>query len=94
MSSLRDSKLWDRQLEQGLPDSRLSGTNRENKTIVYARKLWEKVFCASCSKPGGIVTKESFPHVFYLCDDCSKYGPPPGTIEVRPDGATIQYKPE
>lgn len=81
--SLRNSKLWDRQLEGGLPDSRLSGTARENNTVVYAHMLWERVFCANCGKDGGLITADWSPHVFYVCDDCDKHcGSVPGLIKV------------
>ncbi len=83
--SLRDSRWWNREFEGGLPDSRLSGATRENKTFTYARMTFEMVFCANCGKYGGGVTAEFSPHVFYLCDDCvMKSGVPPGTIEVKP----------
>ena len=68
------NKHWDRQLERGLPDSRLAGTGRDRKTVVRARMLWEVVFCANCGAEGGLVTAEWAAHVFYLCDDCSKLG--------------------
>jgi hypothetical protein len=79
---LRD-KDWDRGLEQGLPDSRLTGPDRENKTVYYARMNWEKIFCANCGDPGGIVTAGFSPHVFYICPKCVHVaGSPPGCVEV------------
>lgn len=81
--SLRDSRHWDRRLEAGLPDSRLSGSARENKTVVFARRLWERVFCANCGCNGGLVTADWAAHVFYVCDDCSaRCAAPPGAIEA------------
>lgn len=74
---------WDRQLEGGLPDSRLSGAARERTTVRYAHMLWERVFCASCGADGGIITAEWSPHVFYVCDVCAaKLGAPAGTVEA------------
>ena len=87
MAALRD-KNWDRQLEDGLPDSRLNGMNRVNTTVIHARQEWELVFCASCGKAGGAVTADWTPHVFYLCDVCAlKHGKmaPPGTKEISED---------
>lgn len=81
--SLRDGRGWDRQLEGGLPDSRLSGMARENRMVLYAHRLWERVFCANCGVNGGLVTAEWAAHVFYLCDPCTaKCGAPPGVVEA------------
>lgn len=81
--SLRDSRYWDRELERGYPDSRLAGSARDNKTVVYARMLWERVFCANCGCDGGIVTAGWSAFVFYVCEPCAmKLGPPPGCVEI------------
>lgn len=90
--NLRD-RNWDREQEKGLPDSRLSGYQRESNTIWYAKMKWEKVFCASCGNPGGAVTPEFSAHVFYLCDECAKKyaSAPPGTVEVKPDTKQGNY---
>jgi hypothetical protein len=72
---------WDRQLEEGLPDCRLSGPRRRATTLVHRGKLKECVFCANCGKSGGVVDADLLAHVFYYCDDCyHKFGckPPPG----------------
>jgi hypothetical protein len=68
---------WDRQLEEGRPDSRLR--TRDKGRIFRAHMWWEPVFCSSCSEgPFGYVTSEFFSHVFYLCDACvAKNGEPP-----------------
>jgi hypothetical protein len=50
-----------------LPDCR----SREAGTVVRARMLWEKVFCANCGHLGGLVTADWAAHVFYLCDKCA-----------------------
>ncbi|HEU0155936.1 MAG TPA: hypothetical protein VFQ82_07680 [Stellaceae bacterium] len=82
--ALRDSRWWDPALEGGLPDSRLSGTARDNKTIIFRGRLWERVFCANCGADGGLVTAEWSAHVFYLCEPCAlRCGPPPGCAEAN-----------
>jgi len=69
---------WNRELEQNLPDSRLRGSRRRSTTIAYRDAergvdlLIERVFCANCGCDGGGVTAEWAPHVFYVCDPCSK----------------------
>jgi hypothetical protein len=83
MVDLRNSRWWDRQLEMGLPDCRLSGTNRERTTFQLGRMTFEQVYCANCGAPGGGVTAEWSTHVFYVCDTCARaLGPPPGLVEV------------
>jgi hypothetical protein len=83
---LRDSRYWDRQLESGLPDSRLSYSNREKAMVVRGRMVLEKVFCANCGAEGGGVTPEFAAHVFYVCEPCAlRLGPPPGCVEVQPE---------
>jgi hypothetical protein len=74
-----NSRYWDRELEEGLPDSRL----RMRGTVMHKGQLMERCFCANCGGPGGLVTAEAFPHVFYICDECvANNGAPPGCIEV------------
>lgn len=76
---------WDRQLEEKLPDSRLS--MREKKRVYRAHMWWENVYCSSCSQgPFGLITADWSPHVFYLCNACAeKNGPPPGVTQVSPE---------
>lgn len=82
--SLREGQ-WDKELEFGLPDSRLSGHSRVRKQRRVGRITYEQIFCASCGANGGYVTAEWSPHVFYVCDSCvAKQGPPPGAIELGP----------
>ena len=69
--NLRDSIYWDRQFEEGLPDSRLSSTNRERTSVVHGRMVWERIFCADCGEPAGLVTAEWTPHIFWLCNECA-----------------------
>lgn len=77
---------WDRENEGGLPDSRLRGPRRRNTTVVRAKMLWERVFCADCGHEGGLITADWSPHVFYLCDDCfHTKGVIPGTVEAKPE---------
>jgi len=81
--NLRDSVVWDRQLEEGLPDSRLSGMAREKTIVRLGQMEFERVFCASCGCSGGAVSAQWTPHIFYVCQEChDKMGPPPGAIEV------------
>jgi len=74
---------WDRQLEGGLPESRLGWNRRESTMIQHGRMTLERVFCANCGCNGGGVTPEWAAHVFYLCDACAeKYGNLDGATEV------------
>lgn len=66
---MRDSRYWDKQLEGGLPDCRLK-LDRRKTSIVFRDQLMEKVFCGNCGAPGGLVTAEWTPHIFYVCDEC------------------------
>ena len=87
----RLGKDWDRQLEDGLPDSRLSGKNSRSQIIRRGKLSFEKVFCADCGCDGGLVT-EGVPHVFYLCEPCALKGKPFGAIEVPAPPGTIPTK--
>ena len=80
--SLRDGS-WEKALEGGLPDCRLTGSARDRKTKRWASMLWEKVFCANCGCDGGYVTAEWSPHVFFICDSCvGVMGAPAGCVEA------------
>jgi hypothetical protein len=83
MIDRRLENQWDRQLGDGLPDSRLQ--NRERKRVFRANMWWEPVFCTSCSRgPFGLITADWSPHVFYVCDGCvSAHGAPPGVAEAE-----------
>lgn len=38
----------------------------------------EKVYCANCGAPQGLVTADWCPHIFALCNECvAKNGAPP-----------------
>lgn len=63
---------WNRELENGLPDCRLTGHRRRATTVPLGRMLMERVFCANCGADGGLVTAEWSPHIFYLCEDCAR----------------------
>ena len=78
---------WNKELEGGLPDSRLRDPSNnvvyrmgriedpDTKTVYRGRIAYEIAYCASCSKPEGLVTAEWAPHVFALCKECAdKYG--------------------
>ena len=71
---LRESKNWDKQLEQGLPDCRLR--NPDRKTVYRGQMEYEFVYCANCGHEGALVTANWATHVFYICDPCvRKVGP-------------------
>jgi hypothetical protein len=80
-SPLRNGRNWDRNLESGLPDSRLKDPS--HKMVYRGRQWWEKVFCANCGCDAGLMTAEWSAHCFYLCQLCAEtYGQPPGTMEI------------
>lgn len=80
---------WDRELESGLPDSRLSGPRRRATTVIRGGMKYETCFCANCGKSGGLITADWSPHCFYLCDDCFLAGK--GQVDaVMADEATIR----
>jgi|SRR5882762_9465600 len=64
----RKKNMWDRQLEDGLPESRLH--NPDRSTVYMFGQLWERVFCADCGVSFGGVTAGWASHTFFLCDDC------------------------
>lgn len=78
---------WNRELEFGLPDSRLTvdrATKQAQGMTPHGRMWMEKVFCANCGCDGGLVTPEWAQHIFYLCDECAhKHGTIEGTVEVH-----------
>jgi hypothetical protein len=75
-------RMWDRQLEDGLPDCRLRN-GREGKRVMRAHMWWDPVYCANCGELKGLVTSGFTPHIFFLCDPCAGVnGPPPGCVEV------------
>lgn len=81
--SLRDGRYWNRDFEEGLPDSRLSGTARERNRVFFRGQWWERVYCANCGSDGGLLTADWSPFVFYVCDVCvANSGEPPGAIKV------------
>lgn len=89
--SLREGRHWDKQLEGGLPDCRLSSEGARARTQVrIGGKWWELVFCANCGKPYGAVTPEWSAHVFYICTPCVEaHGVTEGLVEAKlPAGAT------
>src|SRR5262245_32250925 len=78
---------WNRELEFGLQDSRLTfdRDNKQTEARTPFGKLWmERVYCANCGCDGGLVTPDWAQHVFYLCEECAhKYGAmPPSVAEV------------
>lgn len=76
---------WDKQLEFGLPDSRLAV--RRDITVPrltpFGKQEMELVFCASCGADGGLITADWSPFVFYVCDECvAKHAAPAGLTEA------------
>ena len=84
---LRDN--WDKELEFGLPDCRLANSvQRERKTVVRGRMVFEVAFCANCGEPDGLVTADWAVHVFCLCNKCAEHmrkNPLPGIVEIPED---------
>ena len=77
---------WDRELEEGLPDCRVSPFAREYKRVAIGRMQWDIVFCAQCHKPQGAVPP-ACPHVFFICDQCmNDHPPPPEIMRLRVPG--------
>lgn len=82
MPDIRHSRMWDRQLEEGLPDCRTRYGERE--TVMHGRTPMEIVYCAQCHEARGMVFVNT-PHVFFICDDCyfkSGETTPPGTVWI------------
>jgi hypothetical protein len=52
----------------GLPTALAKRSTRE---VQYKEGYRCRVFCVNCGKKGGMVTKEAFEHVFYLCELCA-----------------------
>jgi len=80
----RESFFWDKTLEEGLPDCRLSYSNRDKKVVRRGRMEMDVVFCVSCGEESGLVPVHC-PHVFFVCDSCfarMENIPPPGTVQV------------
>ncbi len=76
---------WNRELEFGLPDSRLTVDrakgHRQGMTPL-GRMNMDRAFCMNCGRDGGLVTPE-LQFFSYLCDACAyKWGTPPGMAEV------------
>lgn len=59
-------------------DSRLSPLLRDRKEIVtFHGQVMDRVFCVSCSRPGGASTKDTT-HLIYVCQSCcDTHGEPP-----------------
>lgn len=75
---------WDKELEGGLPDSRVRAIERDQHRFYLGRLALDRVFCASCHEPYGGVPV-SCPHVFYICQTCvdTKGAPPECVQEVK-----------
>ena len=81
-ADIRLSNLWDRQIENDLPDCRLKNGDRDKSLVFLGRTPMALVYCADCGKPSGAATMFT-PHVFFVCDSCvGRSGPPPGCREI------------
>jgi hypothetical protein len=72
-------------LRGGLPDCRLSASNRPMRRTPVG--LMEQVFCANCGRSGGQVIAGTTTWAFYLCDPCvtsplAARDATPGLIEI------------
>lgn len=75
---------WEKELESGLPDSRVKPIERDINRVQHGRMLLDRIFCANCGEPGGAVWPDC-PHVFYVCEPCAlALGDPPGTAKLTP----------
>ncbi len=81
MSDLRLGRNWDRQLEDNLPDCRVSYGERDRTVFMRGRMAMEMVFCAQCHQPKGAVTADWTAFVFFICDECV------GRCQTKPEGA-------
>ena len=89
----RNSKLWDRQLEGGLPDCRVAESQRDEHKIVRGQNVFDLVYCGSCSKPSNYMTPDSSPFVFYLCDSCAEKGMAGEAVRIeKPEGVVSASK--
>ena len=88
---MRDARLeanWNKELEwengRHLPDCR---TRNWRDRVWRAGMWWDKVYCANCGKPDGLVTSDWTPHVFALCDACVSVGGQPAGVTRLDEGA-------
>ena len=76
---------WNRELEFGMPDSRLTvdrAKGQRQAMVPYGRMWMDRVFCMNCGCDGGLATPE-LQFLSYICDECAyKWGSPPGMFEV------------
>ena len=76
---------WEKELEGGLPDSRVKPIERDANRVQHGRLLLDHIYCANCGAPGGAVWPDC-PHVFYICTSCAdKNGDPPGAVKLTPE---------
>lgn len=78
----RNSRLWDQQLEGGLPDCRIAETRRDEHKIVRGQNIYDLVYCGGCSKPSNYMATDSSPFVFYLCDACAEKGMAGDAVQI------------
>ena len=78
----RNSRLWDRQLEEGLPDCRVAEQNRDKNKIIRGRMAFDPVYCGCCSKPSNYMALDNTTFAFFLCDECAEKNVPQGAVEI------------
>lgn len=76
---------WNRELEFGMPDSRLTvdRAKGQQQSMTPLGKMWmDRAFCMNCGKAGGLVTPD-LAFFSYLCNECAEtHGDPPGMARV------------
>ena len=78
----RNSRLWDKQLEEGLPDCRVTEHRRDEHKIIKGSNAFDLIFCGSCSKPSDFMATNDTTFAFYLCNDCASKMAPQNAVEI------------
>lgn len=82
MKDFRLGRDWNREVELGLPDCRLSYHRRAPVFLHGTRLAVDPVYCANCGGLEGYATVHT-PHVFFICDACvGVHGRPNGLTEL------------
>lgn len=76
---------WNRELECGLSDSRLTidRARGQQQGMTPLGRMWmDRAFCQNCGCDGGLVTPE-LQFFSYICEECAyKWGTPAGMAKV------------
>lgn len=65
----RQSRGWNREIEQDLPDCRVRYSDRNPVFLRGTRLAVDPVYCADCGTLSGYATVHT-PHIFFICDAC------------------------